>query len=624
MVTNKHITKIAAIAMSISVGLCLLAILISDRLSIAVGGAALTMEYESKLFNTDEILQVNIIMDDDEWQNMLDNAMSEEYYRCNVEINGETFYQVGIRPKGNTSLTSIASDPDTDRYSLKLEFDLYVDGQTCYGLDKLVLNNNYADATNMKEALIYDMFQYLDTDASLYNYAKISVNGEYWGVYLALEAVEDSFILRNYGTEIGKLYKPEGTNMGNMGHTDFNSPDLAFGDFDFENADFGDFDFADLDFSAMSPPELGLSNFPVPEDFAGEVSNFPDSKDFSRGFSLGGNGADLNYTDNNLESYSTIWDGEVTKTSDSDHKRVVKALENISEGVELETYANVENLLKYMAVHVFSVNDDSLSGFMAHNYYLYESDGQLNILPWDYNLAFGGMNGNNTTDVVNSAIDQAFSGTDFFDTLMENETYHAQYYSYLQQIVDEYINGGGFDEFYHRVRSQIDELAETDPTSFYTYDEYMEAVETLYELVKLRGESISGQLDGSIPSTTTEQRNCAALVDASYLDLSVMGNMDTGRDKPENFNPSQAENRMIHDNAPPEAKEAWAQPDNRQQNHENNMESKPDNMENRPDIRPINKNNSSVLKNIIQYGIGFAVLIAAYAFAKIYRKRPYR
>ena len=53
---------------------------------------------------------------------------------------------MGIRPKGNTSLSAIAADPDTDRYSLKLEFDHYVDGQTCLGLDKLILNKNYADS----------------------------------------------------------------------------------------------------------------------------------------------------------------------------------------------------------------------------------------------------------------------------------------------------------------------------------------------------------------------------------------------------------------------------------------------------------------------------------------------
>ena len=138
----------------------------------------------------------------------------EEYYSCDVVVNGKTFYSVGIRPKGNTSLSSIVNDPDTDRYSFKLEFDHYIEGQTCYGLDKLILNNNYADATNMKEAIVYDMYQYLGVDASLYNYAKISVNGDYRGVYLALEAVEDSFMLRNYGTEDGNLYKPESMGIG--------------------------------------------------------------------------------------------------------------------------------------------------------------------------------------------------------------------------------------------------------------------------------------------------------------------------------------------------------------------------------------------------------------------------
>lgn len=41
---------------------------------------------------------------------------------------------------------------------------------------------------------------------------------------------------------------------------------------------------------------------------------------------------------------------------------------------------DVDNLLRYMAVHVFSVNEDSLSGMMAHNYYLYEAGGKLNLI----------------------------------------------------------------------------------------------------------------------------------------------------------------------------------------------------------------------------------------------------
>ena len=258
--------------------------------------------------------------------------------------------------------------------------------------------------------------------------------------------MEDSFQLRNYGTESGELYKPESMDMGGG--------------------------------KAQERPDG------MPEGDAEQ----PGGMDRNSG------GADLNYTDDDLDSYETIWDGEVTKTNQADHERVVKALKNIAAGNDLETYMDIDNLLRYMAVHVFSVNVDSLSGMMAHNYYLYESDGKLSLIPWDYNLALGGMGGmmpggsgeteesSGATSVVNSPIDDAFSGTDFFDTLLENETYHSQYEAYLQQLVSEYINGGGFDAFYERVRSQIDELVETDPTAFYSYDEYETAAETLYYL----------------------------------------------------------------------------------------------------------------------------------------------
>ncbi|MBR0510567.1 MAG: CotH kinase family protein [Clostridia bacterium] len=249
------------------------------------------------------------------------------------------------------------------------------------------------------------------------------------------------------------------------------------------------------------------------------------------GFSKGG-GANLNYTDDDLDSYSTIWESEVTGTSKGDHRRVVTALKNISEGTDLETYLNVDNVLKYMAVHTFSVNMDSLSGSMAHNYYLYEYDGQLNIIPWDYNLSFGGMSmggSGDATHMVNDAIDTPFSGTKFFDALLEDETYLAQYHAYLQQLTDAYVNGGRFDETYTRIRSQIDALVETDPTAFYDYDEYQTAAEMLYETVKLRAESISGQLAGTIPSTDAGQRqDASAFVDASGIDVTAMGQLNMG------------------------------------------------------------------------------------------------
>ena len=567
MVTNKYITRIASVIMAAAVILCLMASLFSDKLQEVYGNNAVTMKYESKLFNTDQIMDIDILMDEDDWNNMLKNAISEEYYSCNVVVNGKTFYSVGIRPKGNTSLSSIVNDPDTDRYSFKLEFDHYIEGQTCYGLDKLILNNNYADATNMKEAIVYDMYQYLGVDASLYNYAKISVNGDYQGVYLALEAVEDSFMLRNYGTEDGNLYKPE--SMGIGGGVDGKDGDGWQME---EKPDGEDFlqkgempDGEDFPQKGEMPdgedfPQKGempdgedfprKGEMPDGEDFPqkGEMpdrDNIPqmgeapngEAADIKMGIMGGNGGSDLNYTDDDLDSYSTIWDGEITDTDKKDHKRVVEALKNISEGTDLETYMDVDNILKYMAVHTFVVNDDSLSGTMAHNYYLYEYNGKLNILPWDYNLSFGGMSMGGkmggqslgATSVINDAIDTPFSITDFFDALLENEEYLEQYHGYLNELVEKYVNGGEFEKTYERIRSQIDDLVGNDPTAFYSYEEYEEAANMLIEVVQLRAKSVSGQLAGTIPSTDEgQQQDSSNLIDGSDIDLSVMGSFSGG------------------------------------------------------------------------------------------------
>lgn len=578
--------------MAAAVLLCLGAALFSAQIVEAAGGLGVAMEYESRLFNTGEVLTVNLLMDEDDWQSLLDNAISEEYVSCDVEVAGETFCRVGVRAKGNTSLSAIVSDPTTDRYSLKLEFDRYVDGQTCFGLDKLVLNNGYADATCMKEALIYDMFACLGADASLYNYARVSVNGEYWGLYLALEAVEDSFLLRNYGTGSGALYKPDSMNGGGPGG---GAPDGARGGRGGRAPDDMQQPELDGDAGAQRPEGAQFPGGQRPED------GFPD---MDGGGMFGGGGANLNYTDDALDSYSTIWEGEVTDSGKSDHRRVVTALKNIAQGSELERYMDIDNLLRYMAVHIFSVNEDSLSGSMAHNYYLYESGGRLNLLPWDYNLALGGMGrGGEATDVINSPIDGDWRGTDFFDALLADEDLHAAYYAAMEQVAD-YLENGAFEEFYTRTRGLIDELVAADPTAFYTYEEYQAAAETLRQVVTLRGQSIRGQLEGTIPSTSDAQRNSDGLIDGSHLDLTAMGVMNTGGgfgggDR-QDFDPSRFGGGTQEQPAPPEFGGGQTK--------------------SLPGRDAGQAGKSYDL--LILYGICGAVLLAALLFAVFYRRRP--
>ena len=474
MISSKYITRLSVFLMAVVLILCVLAIGYSDQLAVMTQTGGIQMEYPTVLFDHNQVTEIEISMPEEDWNEMLADALSEEYFECQVTVGGKTFYRVGIRPKGNTSLSSVAMDPNNNRYSFKLEFDHFVDGQTCFGLDKLALNNSYADNSNMKEALIYDMFQFLDADAPLYNYSKITLNGEYWGVYLAIEGIEDSFMMRNYGMEDGHLYKPDNMNRD-------------------------------------------------PNEKAGG------------GFGRGG-GANLNYTDDSLDSYSSIWYGAVSDSKESDHQRVVTALKAISEGENIEQYMDVDNLLRYMAVHNFSVNEDSLSGMMAHNYYLYEANGRLNIIPWDYNLSLGGMGGmggnrggQGATTMINEPIDDTYQGTRFFDYLLKNETYLERYHEYYNRLMNEYFESGLFEETYQRIHSQIDELVKEDPNQMCSYEDYQTAADTLYQVIMLRAQSVTGQLNGEIPTTAAGQSTQQdSLIDGSSVNISDMGSFMGG------------------------------------------------------------------------------------------------
>lgn len=545
MIDNKHIGKIILSVTALALAALLVFMLVFGQ-STQAAASGISMAYENSRFSTDSIIDVDVSISESDWEDLLKNAISEEYYSCDVTVNGTKYKNVGFRAKGNTSLSMVASS-DSDRYSFKISFDEYVDGQNCDGLSKLVLNNNYSDATMMKEAICYDMFAFLGADANLYNYAKVSINGEYYGIYLALEPVEESFAMRNYGTNYGELYKPDSMELGGPGK--MKDWDGEMPDFTGEKPDFtSDADGA-MEKLGGNPPQMPSGgDMPSPPDRTSDSdSEKKDNKggdmggkDFGMDFSMGaGSGANLNYTDDSLDSYEAIWEGSVFNTTDKDHRRVVKALKNIcsddTDNKTLAVYMDVDNVLRYMAVQTFVVNLDSLSGNMAHNYYLYESDSKLNIIPWDYNLAFGGFQSQDASDIINFPIDTPFSsgvsteGRQFFLSLLENEEYLEQYHNYLRQLTEEYVGGGIFENTVSRITSQIDDLVESDPTSFYSYTEYKSAVEMLKETVSLRAESIRGQLDGTIPSTRSgQEEDAGALIDSSSIDLNVMGVMNAG------------------------------------------------------------------------------------------------
>jgi spore coat protein H len=124
-------------------------------------------------------------------------------YKADITIDGNTISSVGIRTKG------FIGSLNPERPSLKVKFDEYVDQSPVEGLDRLTLNNNVQDESLASQYLTYKLFNKAGVPAPRVSHAKITVNGEYLGVYTHVESVRGPFIKRHFGDYSGEFY--EGT-----------------------------------------------------------------------------------------------------------------------------------------------------------------------------------------------------------------------------------------------------------------------------------------------------------------------------------------------------------------------------------------------------------------------------
>lgn len=511
MSTHKNIDRVCVVSLLLSLALALLFL---NGGAFGLTSASAAMGYETRLFDAARVHTIDLVIDD--WDAFLNTCENEEYSPCSVVIDNEGIKNVGLRAKGNTSLSAVSS-LGSDRYSFKLEFDQYDSGKTYHGLDKLCLNNLIQDNTFLKDYLTYQMMAQFGAPSPLCSFAFLTVNGEDWGLYLAVEGVEDSFLRRNYGTQHGALYKPDSIRFGGgrgNGH--------AFAMETLDGSDPAPFPFPE------QSDNLQQQDGPQPAipQRGGSPGEDPD---INGGFG-GGMGSDdvkLKYAGDDPDSYANLFDSAKTDVSKAGQTRLIQSLKALGQG-DVSRSVNLDAVLRYFVVHNFVVNGDSYTGSMVHNYYLYEENGLLSMIPWDYNLAFGTFQGNSASSAVNDPIDTPLSVTGsgdrpMADWITSSEEYTALYHQYFAQFLETVDPAALIDEAYTLIAPYV----ERDPTKFCTYAQFETGVQALKTFCALRTESISGQLAGTISSTRAGQDQ-STLVDASGLTLSDLGTMNRG------------------------------------------------------------------------------------------------
>ena len=294
-------------------------------------------------------------------------------------------------------------------------------------------------------------------------------------------------------------------------------------------------------------PQMGQmpfeGEFPFEEDFPQMPDGFTPPDINGRGGmekgspgmggGMGSNDVKLQYIDDDPDSYSNIFNQAKTDITEADQNRLIEALKVLSGGEDIKNVVNIDQVLRYFVVHNFVVNGDSYTGSMIHNYYLYEEDSLLSVIPWDYNLAFGTFQGSNATSAVNDPIDTPLSVSGsgdrpIADWIFSSEEYTQMYHQYFAEFLETTDFAAIIDETAKLIAPYVDK----DPTRFYTAEDFEHGAATIREFCLLREESVLGQLSGTIPSTDAGQSaDSSALVDASHITLSDMGSMNMGGGK---------------------------------------------------------------------------------------------
>jgi len=166
------------------------------------------------LFKSNVIHRVDLYFSQSNWLDSLktlhEAALGQYLPADSVRIDALNMPFVGVRLKGNTSYYQIKDT--SNKLSLKLDLNLYVNGQNFDGLRKINLNNGYSDPTFMREKVMLDFLNKQGLFAPRCTYTEVYINNTYWGFYTLVEQIDIVFLDTRFGSDNGNLFKAANSN----------------------------------------------------------------------------------------------------------------------------------------------------------------------------------------------------------------------------------------------------------------------------------------------------------------------------------------------------------------------------------------------------------------------------
>ena len=347
----------------------------------------------------------------------------------------ETIENVGLRLRGNTSLVSA-------KKSLKISFNSFGEKRKWRGLEKMNINGEHNDPSISRSKIVWDIARKLGLPASRSNHVELYINGDYVGLYVHVEHIDEEYTQSRFNNNQGNLYK------------------CFYG--------------SDLRFRGNDPDEYKH------EPFGRRVYELKNNK--------------------KADDYSDL-------------AHFIDVLNNSSITAlpcELEAVFNVQDWLKYLALHILSGHwDDPILN--KNNFYLYHNlaTGKFEYILYDVDNTLGvDFLNNNLADRPITNWGNAAVNNPLYHRVLQVPEYRDQLYQILDQAVEDFYNQNFYLPYIFELRDKISSSVENDPVHGLDYgftfeeweDSFLEELDyghveySIHEFIDMRSNSILEQL----------------------------------------------------------------------------------------------------------------------------------
>ena len=349
--------------------------------------AASSVDYWS-VFDDRRIRKIELRFTQSNWERMMADPMAKLVVPADALILGEEIKNVGISPKGNSTIGFTAKIP------LKIDFNAYLPDQEFHNLKMLLLHNNFGDTSLLREKMAYDMMRFAGVNAGFTSYVEVWVDivdndqpADYLGIYTLVERPDTKYLANRFGpaNDRGNLYKADAW---------------------FEEG------AADLAYYGQN-----IEDYPRPR---GELAYALMFKDRQK----------ADYQD--IIQLCYVIDGVEYETPED----FASALEEVF---------NVDGYLRYLAVIFLTLNFDQYPD-TGNNYYLYHhpETGKFEWIAWDMGNSWGHFGGDFNHPIFGTENSLGpLQYRPLFTNVFEVERYRQDYQAYLDLLVRNYFNQQG-------------------------------------------------------------------------------------------------------------------------------------------------------------------------------------